>query len=312
SGDVVLVLPGSYVGTANVTNKALSLVGIPDAGGARPKIETVAVKNLEAGQTVLVRGFASGATLTPAYQPLLILNCNRLVLVEDCALDLQHPLAGNGDGVCVVHDSSRAVLSRCTLTGAIGGSLLGQSSGTPGSPALSGSDSIVTVDACTLTGGRGADGLPYPFSFALAPSAPGGAGVSLTGTLSVRGSQITGGQGGEGGTAQGNPSCVHPSAGGDGVRVDGLLRRLDSTLAGGAPGAPLCNAAPPPGADVVLLGGSEVVLGGTVERLELSAVIEDGGSATLSAHGTPGDMVLVLPSPSRPGPGLHGPRGHLG
>src|SRR5258705_4563026 len=59
-GDVVLVLPGTYAGLANVTNKTLSVVGLPDAGGARPQIETLAVKNIHPGQTVLVRGLASG------------------------------------------------------------------------------------------------------------------------------------------------------------------------------------------------------------------------------------------------------------
>jgi hypothetical protein len=142
---VVLVLPGTYAGLANVTNKTLSVVGLPDAGGARPQIETLAVKNIHPGQTVLVRGLASGPT-TAAF--LLVLNCTGPVLVEDCSFSQHLGPSLDADDAVIVKDSARIVFARCTLQGAPGHTAPSLSA--PGGPALFCSNSVVTLDACTV------------------------------------------------------------------------------------------------------------------------------------------------------------------
>ena len=292
SGDILLILPGNYTGTANVAHKSLAIVGLPDAQGVRPRIATLVVKNTVPGETVLVRGLASSMNASLTLPALLVLNCAGPVLVEDCSFaapDGSH----NGDESLVVNDSSRVIFTRCTLTGGPGDSPL-SANPWPGAPALLASASTVTLDACTVTGGDGDDGFAYPSIGAVEAAGKGGPSVAITGTLTVRGSHLSGGIGGDGDDSSVNPVCVGPNNGGAGVQVDGLLRRLDSSFTGGAAGvAAPCGGSAQPGPEIDLLGGSVTDIAGHVAQLELSAVLPEGGSATLALHGTPGDVVLV-------------------
>jgi hypothetical protein len=297
SGDVVLVLPGDYPGVASIAAKSLSVMAVPGGGGARPQIETIVVRNTQPGQTVLLRGLGTLSQFLSSSTPLFVLDSSGAVLVEDCVLDMHGFSGGSGDDSLIVKDSTRVVFSRCTLVGASGsqGPFFGSPSG-PGSPALACTQAAVTLDACSVNGGAGQQGVVYPAFFTFTPASVGGPAVLLAAsTLTVRGSALTGGHGGNGAAPiDVNPACVPPAAGGDGIDGNGLLRLLDSTLVPGTGGTPQCNVTAPAGVDVNLSSGSIVNLSGHVGTLTLSAAIEDGGGASLSVHGTPGDMAVLF------------------
>lgn len=310
-GDIVLVLPGTYLGLATATHKSLSVVGVPDANGARPQVEILMVRNTSPEMTVLVRGLASDTGIDYSVAPFYVLNCAGTVLVEDCDFDLSKGPPGLGLESTLIGDSSRVVFSRCVLKGSTGAE--GTTVASPGSAAVRITNSMVTFDACTVAGGDGGDGAATPNGVLHRPAAGGAAAIVLnSGTISVRGSLVAGGAGGDGATAQNNPVCVAPADGGAGVKLGGLLRRVDSAIAGGAAGAvSACGGSATPGPDIEHAGGSVTELAAEVGLLGLSAVIEDGGSAILSARGTPGDMAIVLLALGGSGLWVNGCKGTL-
>src|SRR5689334_1697182 len=143
-GDVVLVLPGTYLGLATVTHKSLAVVGVPGADGLRPQVEILMVRNLSPGQTVLVRGLSSDTSIDYAVVPFYVLNCDGTVLVEDCDFDLSAGPPGLGTESTLIGDSSHVVFSRCGLEGIVGAESATLAS--PGSPAVRIMNSTVTFD----------------------------------------------------------------------------------------------------------------------------------------------------------------------
>jgi len=121
-GDVLLIVPGFFSSHATVTDKSLVIAAL-DPAGARPTIGSLAIEELSASRTVVLRGVDIFSLLQA--ESLRITDCDGAVLIEDC-----HLLNFLSTLPPTVAHSPHVSFARCTLTGASGGMVL------PSGPAL--------------------------------------------------------------------------------------------------------------------------------------------------------------------------------
>ncbi len=288
-----------------VSGKSLTILADPETAGARPVVPTVLVRDLAAGQTVVVSGFS---VETPALflQPAVwVRECAGAVFLEDLVVS---PGSALFAALMEVANSPRVIVNRVEL---ISPPASASGSALPGVPGLSVVSSSVALYDCLVEGADGASAVVSPFSGTLSSAQDGASGVVLSsGALLLAGCVVDGGDGGDGLFAF--DACQPPGNGGDGVRVQsGTLTRLDSVATAGAAGAPAAGCPPSgvAGVDVRILGGNVSTIADTLRRFEVDGPIPEGTSASNVIEGVPGELVVLLVSFAPDGsifPGLGG------
>jgi hypothetical protein len=251
-GDVLLVRPGFYETWSTVDGRSLSLV----ADGDHVSVHgTITVRNLAAGQRVVLRGLELG------YPGSVELYDNDgVVYVEDCEI-LADQEGGAGQYAGILAVDSRLVVSRCTVAGSLNYAF----HDTPPTPGLQAVRSEVVVTSSTLVGGDGTD--PY------ADSVPGlwldESSATMQGTIVI---------GGYGDTAVGGTGLVALNG--------SSLRLLQSSTTGGG-GTPVGEAQ--------MLDGSSTVLGlpGAAHALASASPVREGELVSVTVQGAPGDLVWL-------------------
>ena len=288
-GDTVLVRSGAY---SPFTLDGKGLFVLADTGADVAIDGTVAVRNLPAGQSVMLRGLATGAVL---HEGLLVEDCAGGVRVEDCSFTgqagtapspffPQQTLHYDGWAGARLENSGDVAFARCELIGGEGlQAHVGGGSG-DGAHGLDMSGSVAVFEDGTCFGGRGGvgslylgiGGYPYPY--------PGSGGVGASvhmSTLVVGGSALTGGPGAHG--ESGDFECSGGASGGSGATVwaDSTFYPRDSTFTGGPAG----------------LGGNDGVGGSCSDGSDGQPITTSFNSTTIPLSG--GSRELVAPAPFR-------------
>lgn len=285
-GDTLLVkpiLPSGAYPSATIDGKSLRLVAdVPD--GTRIGVDDfIRVRNLAAGQQVVLRGFSSSTAV--------LSNCAGSIWIERCQFSGEHALGGGGFGNCQFALDSPGQLgveatSCASVTvvrsGAFGGQgNFGFTSGGPSfSPSSRGGSAVraaattMALYECTLTGGPGGGGIPVCFV--------GGGGDGLT----AAGSQVLLSDctvvGGSAGASE--PTFFDA---GPGVTSDATssIEVLDSSVAGGSgENGGAYETAP----------GTVTMLSGVARSFALTSPLREGQAGTLALQGEQGDFVGFL------------------
>jgi hypothetical protein len=317
-GDVILLAPGDYGETVTIAGKALTLVG--DGGIAA--LERLTVRDVVAGQTVVLRGLRLRPALTPAPSwngALELLDIDGHVRVEDCSIEGNGWKGPQGCAGAWVQGCHSVVLARCDLMGA--------KDHAPGQiPVAGGSGleltwSVVVAFDCDIEGGRGADATfgPTPWY-----GGEGGSGVlnGAGGVLHLDGCVLTGGDGGWGAWHEDCTVSYDGGSGGDGLRqFDGsAASSIRSVVAqGGAQGFTLpspCGDAGGgpealPGQGLHVLAGAFVQYPATQRGFAASSPVREGEHLLLTLTVLPGDAALVLVSLAPAHAGMPGRQGVL-
>lgn len=262
-GDLILIRPGVYAEAVEVNGIGLSIVA-RDAGSVA--VESLSIRNAPAGS---LTDF-SGLELPSGF---LIEDCAGDVQLQDCTVppttwlapsppNVNFPLfanCGTSSSRQRVLGSQRVTITDCAFTGADGDR--NAFDGYPGHHGLLIESSVVSLYACSLTGGDGGEeGGAHPPSFA------GAAGDGLR----VRGSRAT-------------------------VRYDRLV------AAGGAAGLPLSGSAIPcAGPPVRVTDPGNTAEEDTHTQLTLSApvLLFGGAPAQIEITSNPGALIVLLSSPN--------------
>ena len=254
-GDVLLVRPGFYEVWSTVDGRSLTIV----ADGDQVSVHgTITVRNLAAGQSVLLRGLDLG------YPGSVELYDNDgVVYVEDCAI-LADQEGGAGQHAGILAVESRLVVTRCTVSGSLNYAF----HDAPPTPGLLAVRSEVVVTSSTLVGGDGTD--PY------ADSVPGAAGLWLDdSSATLEGTTVMGGYG-------------DTAVGGTGlVALNGSsLRSLQCGTSGGGG---------TPAGDAQMVDGSSMALGltGTAHALASVSPVREGEPVSVTVQGAPGDLAWL-------------------
>ncbi|MFG0317453.1 MAG: hypothetical protein ACF8XB_09280, partial [Planctomycetota bacterium JB042] len=248
-GDILLVRESvAPYPPLTVDGKALTIRAEPETAGARPVVPTVLVRDLAAGQTVVVSGFAVEAPALVLEAGVAVRQCAGAVFLEDLAVA---PASAFLARVMEVVDSPRVVGTRLELIAPPSHAAVNAVHG------LSVHSSSVALYDCRIEGADGAEGGVGAHGVVLSP-----------GTLLLAGCVVEGGRGGDGAIASG--ACSPAGNGGDGLHlVEGTLTRLDSVVTAGAAGAPApgCPASGVAGVDVRVLGGSVTTIADTLRQI---------------------------------------------
>jgi hypothetical protein len=271
-GDTILVRSGSYA-AVEIRAKALVLVGedvalTPPFGG----LVTLAVADLRASQSVVVRGF----TVTTQVGALAVTNCNGPVLVDSCSFTTAFPLASAN--VAEVTGSLHVTLARCAVRAA------SQSRAAAGGLSILGS--TVSLHDCTITGAPGTAG-------GVATSGTSAATV-LSGVLIATRTSFTGGSGAPGGNAGG--FCIPPGNGGHGVLLQPAASAylVDCLLTGGLGGTAGSGCLPGTPGLPIAGSGTATVLTGPAPSLTTNSPVRMGQMANLTFTGPTGSGVWLL------------------
>ena len=132
NGDVIVVAAGDYstltstVGPAGASIDAKGLTLIADPSGGLVKVTWLTIKDVAAGQRVVVRGVeVVGAPNALVNHGADVLNCAGAVVFEDCTMTgapgfiFFHSVTPGRAGVKLSNVAS-ATITRCALTGGIG------------------------------------------------------------------------------------------------------------------------------------------------------------------------------------------------
>lgn len=284
-GDTLLVRDGTY-GSFDVYGKGLSLFADGSAVEVFQVFTRSRIRNVPAGQAVVVRGLRFSQQ-TPAGGPpianLSIDSCDGPVALEACDFDFGYPSVG-------ITSCAAVSLVRCSI---LGGPIAG-------ADGLHVNSSVVSLSECDVTGGDGQDGGLDSFVIPM-PSFAGGDGVVVDGTseLTTVATVIRGGQGGDGFDNVGTV-CVEPQNGGAGLILHGplspLARIATTSVTGGAPGAvqPCNTTVPAAGPAIQVNGGSVVTLALVAPALTATTPVREGASIQLDVAGVPGAPALLL------------------
>jgi hypothetical protein len=291
-GDILIVQGGPY-SSLHIDGKSLTV--LVDAGHEVVVNAPLVVRNLAAGQTVLVRGFQKILDVTPAGHR--ILDNAGTVWIEDCKLTLGGlPLASFAAQSVRIANSDAVVLADCLVTSDqifatdVGG--------------LAAEQSAVALFGCELLGGKGAPGAGLG-----ATLGTGGVAARVTGGfMHLERCTVKGGTGANGilgyNPVTGAVVCSDGSAGGHGLVVDGagtLVEAVASEIAGG-PGGAAGGAGCSPGTD----GLASLILGGALQTppcpapalaVEPSPAIGGSTTVTVAVSGSPGDLAAVIYGP---------------
>lgn len=285
-GDVLLVRDGDYGG---FTVQAKSLQIVADTG--MPRVGSIAVRDLQPGQAVLLRGFRSAPVLAAA--ALELTNDLGPVWIEDCDLGQTAsppsiPVALPGPGLRAAGCSGVALV-RCQVRG-------GHAADTAGLPGLTVESSSVWLYDTRVDG---ADAFHEG-----AQNGPPGTGVLVeSGFLWASGSHLEGGAGHPGGGGFPAASCTEFPAGPGGTGlylVAGKVRLLDTDVLGGRGGEGAFGIPPgfcpdgPTGPEFVQDGGLFHEFAGEARSFMAGGPVREGESAMLSFRGEPGDAVFLL------------------
>ncbi|HTE04576.1 MAG TPA: hypothetical protein VK824_00155, partial [Planctomycetota bacterium] len=285
-GDTLLVRAGSY-GAVTVAGKALTISA--DTAATVTVNGALAVKNLIAGQTVVLRNLVVTGTSAPG---LAASQCAGLVWAESCTLTGNVGGSGHFSAPgAVLTDCSSVVLVRCKLNGGAAGSFPFHQ----GASALEGTDSSISAFECRFTGSNGL------FNDDL--GGRGGDGAHLQGGSLYASASIF--DGGNGGGADDDFSsscqcviCGVPGQGGDGIEADaGELTLLENTLLPGLAGFSGSEKGCPdgaPGMGLQLIGSTLTELAGASRGLRVTSPLRELQSGQIIAFGTPGEAVTLL------------------
>ncbi len=304
-GDVLLVHTGIELFGFAIDGKSLTVVAAP---GADVDVRTmVAVRNLSAGQTVVLRGLHihhDPAVGTTPGQIVLVENCAGAVRIEDCAVEgFSNPLYG---APAIYADGAASlVLARCTLTDEQNPFA---SIGHPSGAVVAAGGSHVTVLGGSLRGAEGAAG--YCRGFGIADGAQGGpAALVQDGFLLLSGTSLEGGSGGAP-DDPGPPACPcstmpsggHPGGGGPGLALSGAATacwNLDSSIQSGAPGTSPTGCPPGPTAPPIeVSGGAYQAFTGSAFSFQAATPVSELGTLTLDVAGPPAALVVLAYGPS--------------
>ncbi len=292
-GDTILVRPGQYPEFV-IDAKALVVVadGAPVMVGmgsyAVPYPLPVRVRNLAAGQAVVVRGLTTvaGVTVTSCAGPVWF---DRLVTVDPTQHYQCQGQQGAKPGASVT--SSLAVtFTRCTLQAESGWSQA--FSPAIGGIGLAAFGSGVQLYDCVLRGGVGASNVNLT-------GTSGGPGmlVSNGSTLTVSACTI---QGGAGGLNFGPVCTAAHYVGGAGVLFTGsggTLYSLESTAVGGRANlTTLCPGLYGPAGPAIDGSGTIVPLFGFARHLQSTSPVRGGETLTFTLEGRPGEVPMLLVS----------------
>lgn len=289
SGDALLVRDGTY---GAFTVDGLSLVIHADVGAVVQVGEECAIRNVEAGGSVLVAGLEFN---TAGSNAVVVEACAGSVWFQDCALRAGAATPFGTAHGALVEGSANTVFTGCTL---LGGFFRGFGIPLVGIPG----DGLVAVDSTVhlfdseCRGGPGPVTTPGTLVFA------GGDGaVLIDSTLFASGSVIRGGDGDPGGPSGFFlPPCNNGGAAGDGLVLGGAsTARLLDTLTIAGVGGSSSHASCVPGEDgeaLVHPTGTVVSLPGTAPGLEVPSPLREGESATLRVDGAPGELAWLMVS----------------
>jgi hypothetical protein len=289
-------VPGS--GHFVVDGKSLSIVA--DVG-ADVTLTTLTVRNVPAGQQVVLRGLTIDQSPDPTPKStgsLRVEGPGGTVWVEDCTIDAGKGGVLTGLGVffypagpgVVASGGATVLLERCTLRGGEGldkGSFLADKwNGGPGATAVRAQDSRVVLHDCTLRGGDGGDGehLFFPAFF----PANGGAGLTVTGTslAHVAGCEVRGGDNGLTDSVEDVPGSAV-----DMVGLAGSVWARDSAFSTGrlqGDGLPAPLHFPP--------GAAPMALPSAARTFAVSSPLREGQAGSIEIQGQTGDQALLLVS----------------
>jgi len=298
-GDTIFVRDGAYTGFT-IDGKSLVVAG--ELGGTVLVVdEQIVVRNLAAGQFVLLQGIDVEGGLSPflAGQPALLAeNDQGIVRVEDGSF-LPSAALNVGGGVWI--DGSAAVhLARCDLLGGQAGFF---PPGQDGFPALDVFDGTAALYDCDLEGAFGPGG---GCTLGCGPGVQAGSGSVLDDSfLFASGGSIAGGDGGPGAAPC---SLLGPGGdGGDGGNGLHLLTPGTDAFTLGTPilagtGGPAHPASPcssgSNGVAVQVDAGTYQPVGLAARSLSVTSPVSSGATITVDGVGAGGDTVFLLVSGS--------------
>lgn len=280
-GDTILLRESSFNGFT-VAGKPLVLLA--EAGATLTLTGPIVVRDLAAGDTLVVRGLrVNGISAQGALQ---VLDCAGSVRFEDCDLDLpylaQLPLPG-----ALVEGCASVSFLRCSFAGTSG------TGGVAGAPGLVVRGSSVVLHDSQAVGGAGSATSPLLGG----GFGPPGEGLLLDGgAVFASGCALRGGAGWNGAAVIG---CVDSGDGAAGLRLVGaapsaLLR--DTELAGGPAGLPQapCLATGTAGPPSLVESGTLAIDPSAARSLTLTSPLRLGETLVARFAGEPGDRVFVL------------------
>lgn len=299
SGDILLVESGDYLSlffgsNLVVQGKSLTIQGL---GTTPPRIERMTVRDVPAGERVILRGLDLRSYGNFLPNPALTAEDNDGTLwIEDCSL-----LGAEGFAQSLTSQESRpAVLATDCEAVMIVDSIVDGGPGLDGSgvisivfpgagsPGVDLTDSRVAVWNSVIGGGQG--GTAHDASHGL----PAGAGIHARGAseVFVHGSHVEGGGSGDFCTQPAGDPCP----GGDAFRFEDSAALFfgDSTPVGGAGGLlgpPRTGSAPDGREFHGDPGASSTDVGGTARTLTAQALTTGAATGSVEYVGLPGDTI---------------------
>lgn len=283
-GDVVLVRTGDYAGCA-IDGKALMLV--EDAGASARVTSTLFVRNLAAGQCVVLAGFEMAGSNAPALEADAIQGSLR---GEGLALRVSPSFANASVPAVDLRDVQDVAFVRSTFTGGATGNGI-----VAGGAGLRAQNAGLALYDCALDGAYG-----------VYSSGRGGEGLNVSGgELFASNCDLRGGIGGPGGVQfTGGPGCaawfpLPGGTGGDALRAlsGATSRLLDCRLSGGAGGPGGVTSCGVPGATGTAgssASGSSSVLAGVSRSLAAPFVAREGESVPWTVRGSAGERAWLF------------------
>ena len=296
-GELILLKSGHYESAPGglgftIHGKGLALVA--DAG-AEVTLPWLAIRNLPAGQSFVVRGlrFDPGANNPKPTRPgVEVTDSQGGVWLEDCSIrgadgwdgpDVYVPSDGQ-HGVSV--ENSHVVLQRCTVLGGKGAPASFGTYTLGGGHGVRVSHGRVALHDCEVTGGGGSDGDDTLYAIL-----DGGHGVAIwvDALASIAGGTTTGGEDGEVPwelSYSGNGVLAYSASSFAWVR-DGVFAAGPAELPGG------------PGEAVGALKPQNITTFTAPSRsLSITSPLREGEAGSIEVHGEPGDQLLLLASSS--------------
>ena len=317
-GDVILVRAGHVYPPFVVDDRSLTLVADPQPGAPRADVEFpgdhgVVIRNIAAGDRVVLRGFevapaicGPGCPTPPDADGVRVESCQGVVLIEDCSFTGSDGFSQGGVVAFEGRDGGRIVdcfgvhLLRCELFGGDGVPLcqgLCDRSGGAGLTVLQSRANLYDTRAFGGVGGEDPLALLGP-----TVGGPGGDGVAATASVVfTSGSELRGGAGGDGNAF--GAICLPGGNGGHGLHLvagNPTTIQLATSLiggpggAGGTIGGSSCAPNGGFGSAVEVASGNEVPLGGQARHLEIDAVAREQQSITVEVGGQPGDQAWLM------------------
>ncbi len=298
-GDVIVVRAGTYLPFAEliyIQDKSLTIIADGPVTTGRIRIQS-----LGPDDTVVLRGLDVIVTPLGFGPALTILDSAGQVWVEDCTLTGEDGFftigTSPGEPGAHVANSAHVAFNRSTLNGGVGVDTFFPYAATPGrgGPALTVTDSSVSLHDCALVAGIGGDFVG--FDGGLGPGGNGGHGLDgVNASVLVSGGSITGGAGGVG-------DELVPTAGfyqgGDAIHLEGTsaLRELTgNVLTPGAGGPDGLGALGPAGVLRHVPVGSQLVYDAAPRSLAVSGPTREGALVEVDYAGEPHDLFALYVS----------------